>query len=152
VAILTLGGIPPDSELFQKLEAPADFYMVIPGGADTFQIRDNIRLLPHNSEMYHPDLIHAGDAVIGKLGYSTLAEVFQAGVPFGYMSRSDFRESAVLKAYVEENMYGLDFTEAELQDGTWLKRVPDLLAMPTRPPKMLNGADQAAEYILRVLE
>ena len=31
--------------------------------------------------VFHPDLVNASDAVIGKAGYNTLAEVFYAGTP-----------------------------------------------------------------------
>jgi hypothetical protein len=152
LAMLTLGGIPPASEQFRKLSTSADFYMIIPGGGDTYRIKDNIRLLPHHSGVYHPDLVNASDVVIGKLGYSTLAEVFQTGVPFGYFPRFDFRESAVQKAFIEENMVGLDLSEAELLEGAWVDRVPDLLAMPKKPQQRINGAEQAAEYILDILD
>ncbi len=51
----------------------------------------NIIFLPQNSAFYHPDLVNASDAVIGKVGYSTLAEVFHAGVPYGFITRSEFQ-------------------------------------------------------------
>jgi len=151
MVILTLGGIPPDFELFKKLPQRTDFYAVIPGGAETYQSFDNIRLLPHHSDFYHPDLIHASDAVISKLGYSTLAEAFYAGVPFGYIGRSDFRESAVLEKFVKENMQSLPLTESELEDGSWMDCIPNLLTLPKIKRQGVNGADQVAEYIFRLL-
>jgi len=151
LAILTLGGIPPDFELFKKLPTRHDLYVLIPGGAETYQAIDNIRLLPHHSDYYHPDLIRASDAVIGKLGYSTLAEVFHAGIPFGYITRLGFRESAVLEAFVKEHMQGLPLAEAELEDGSWMDCIPDLLTLPKIKRQRVNGADQVAEYIFRLL-
>jgi hypothetical protein len=35
------------------------------------QSKQNLVLLPHHSGFYHPDLVNASDAVIGKVGYST---------------------------------------------------------------------------------
>ena len=151
LVMLTLGGIPPDFELFKKLTTPHDLYVLIPGGAETYQSLENIRLLPHYSDYYHPDLIRAADAVVGKLGYSTLAEVFDAGIPFGYIPRIGFRESDVLEAFVNEQMQGLSLTEAELEDGSWMDCLQDLLARPKIKRKEVNGADQIAEYICRLL-
>lgn len=151
LVMLTLGGIPPDFKRFKQPQNPRGFYVIVPGGAETYQAKDTIRLLPHHSGVYHPDLVGACDAVIGKLGYSTLAEVFHAGLPFGYIPRHGFRESAVLEAFIKEHMQALPLTEAQLQDGSWIDRVPDLLARPKVRRKGMNGADQVARYIYRLL-
>jgi len=148
---LTLGGIPPAFALFESLPVSRDYYVIIPGGAQTFQAKDNIRLLPHHSGFYHPDLIHASDAVIAKLGYSTLAEVYHAGIPFGYIPRTGFRESAVMEIYVKAHVSSLALTEDALKDGQWMYRIPQLLAMPKVLRGGMNGAEQAADYISRVL-
>lgn len=151
LVMLTLGGIPPDFELFKKLPTRKDLYVLIPGGTETYQVLDNIRLLPHHSDYYHPDLIRASDAVVGKLGYSTLAEVFHAGLPFGYIPRFGFRESAILEAFVNKQMQGLPITEVELENGSWMDYISDLLALPKIKRQGVNGADQVAEYIFRLL-
>ena len=39
------------------------------------RVEKNLILLPHHSVFFHPDLVNASDAVVGKLGYSTLAAV-----------------------------------------------------------------------------
>ena len=48
------------------------------------------------------------DVVIGKLGYSTLAEAYQAGVPYGFIRRPGFRESDILADYVGARMSALE--------------------------------------------
>ena len=47
------------------------------------------------------------------LGYSTVAETYHAGLPFGYVLRSHFRESAVLQRFIESEMPGAEVPEAE---------------------------------------
>ena len=49
--------------------------------------------MPHHSAFYHPDLVNASDAVVGKLGYSTVAEAALAGVSYAYVPRNQFRET-----------------------------------------------------------
>ena len=106
-------------------------------------------LLPAHSEHFHPDLVAASDAVVGKVGYSTLAEVYAAGVPFGYVLRPDFRESQVLVDFIRRHMDGLSIDVAQFYRGGWLSVLPELLAMPRRKRRASNGARQIAEILCR---
>jgi hypothetical protein len=108
-------------------------------------------LMPHRSSFFHPDLINACDAVIGKVGYSTLAEVYHAGNPFGYVARQDFRESPALTAYIAQHMPGIAITPEQFDDGSWLSQLPQLLALPRLTRHEPNGADQAAHFICQLL-
>jgi len=101
-----MGGISSQYPFLEDLEERAHVTFIVPGGAQDIEAKGNLRLLPHRSGFFHPDLVHASDGVIGKVGYSTLAEVFQAGVPFGYIARPDFRESPCLASFIEEKMPG----------------------------------------------
>lgn len=150
--VVTLGGI-LIGDLIRRVPVPKDFYAVLPGGipdSDRPIYNGNLRLLPHHSGIYHPDLIHAGDAVIGKLGYSTLAEAYDAGIPFGYLGRQGFRESAVLESFVLDLMQGIALNEEQLQNGSWIDRAAELLAMPRQNRTGENGAEKVAEYILSI--
>ena len=69
-------------------------------------IEGHVTCLPHQSDYYHPDLIRAADVVVGKAGYSTLAEVYHAGTPFGCVGRSGFRETDILEAFMAAHMPG----------------------------------------------
>ena len=73
--------------------------------------------------------MNASDAVVGKVGYSTLAEVYQAGVPFGYVVRSNFRESAPMGAFIEKEMPGTLLDESEFSSGGWTDKLQDLLTL-----------------------
>ncbi len=152
MVLITMGGI---SETLPFVDQLADFdeniCFVVPGTSMNIPIdgekQKNIIFLPQNSSFYHPDLVNAADVVIGKIGYSTLAEVYHAGVPYGYIPRSDFRESSVFESYIQSNMEGFRINEKDFVSGAWLKQLYDLPALPKRSINEMNGADVAADYI-----
>ena len=149
VVMLTMGGISWRYTFLEQLKSHPQLHFVIPQAQVQLERQDNLILLPPQSDFYHPDLINAADAVIGKVGYSTLAEVYQAGIPFGYVARSKFRESPALTGYIESHMQGLPISETQFQDGAWLARLPDLLALPRFNRNGTNGADQVADFIFK---
>jgi UDP-N-acetylglucosamine:LPS N-acetylglucosamine transferase len=109
-------------------------------------------LLPHRSEFFHPDLVYAADAVVGKVGYSTVSEVYAAGIPFGYILREDFREAPALAAYIEQHIPGFQIEQAPFTAGQWLACLPQLLALPRAMRQGPNGADQVAQFVLSLCQ
>ena len=148
--MITMGGVPNRYDYVRNLEKYHQLYFIIPGASRRVIIQNNLRLLPHYSEFYHPDLINASDAVIGKAGYSTIAEIYYAGIPFGYISRPAFRESAKLTDFIKKNMSGISILEAELHNGRWMDKIPDIMALPGFKPNTTNGADQIADFIFNL--
>jgi hypothetical protein len=142
-----MGGVAWDYSFLKEVENRADLYLVVSGGNGHFPGRPNLKRLAPDSSIFQPDLVNACDAVIGKVGYSTLAEVYQAGLPFGYIERPQFRETTSLVDYIQAQMQGQRFTESELQNGSWLARLPALLALPRHRQTRANGADQIAQFI-----
>jgi UDP-N-acetylglucosamine:LPS N-acetylglucosamine transferase len=112
---------------------------------------DNVILLPHHSDFFHPDLTGAADAVIGKTGYSTIAEVYHAGVPFGYIACPHNPESALLTEFIENRMAGSEISETEFHEGSWLSQLQRLLDLPHIKRNEPNGADQIAQFMLGLL-
>ncbi len=152
VVLLTMGGTHWDYAFLQQLQSQPETYFIIPGAVDgAMEIRDNLVLLPHSSPFFHPDMINASDAVVGKVGYSTLAEVYRAGIPYGYVTRAQFVESAVLVDFVERQMAGLPISPAEFQSGAWVAKVPQLLSLPKITRIDPNGANIAAKFVMDVL-
>jgi hypothetical protein len=151
VVMITMGGIPESYPFVQDMGALPHIYFVLSGLHDNLQVPGNQVCLPHRSEFFHPDLVNASDALIGKLGYSTLAETYFAGVPFGYIGRDHFRESGVLMSFVREDMEGLPIDERDFYSGTFLSSIPRLLSMPRIERPGPNGAEQAARFILDIL-
>ncbi len=148
VVMVTMGGMQWDyADLASEL-AELPYYFIIPGGAKAVTVRDNIILLPHRSAFFHPDLIAAADALVGKVGYSTLAEVYYAGVPYGYVTRPYFQESQVIAAYVQQEMAGLPIKPDAFRAHQWVKRLPELLALPKIGRAGATGAQQVAQFII----
>lgn len=149
VILLTMGGVGWDYTFLEQLEQQPGVHFVIPGGSQQPERRRNLVLLPNHTSFFHPDLINAADVVIGKVGYSTLAEVYQAGAPYGYIPRLHFRESALLARYIESHMNGLAIPGADFAAGSWLARLPELLALPRLDRPTAGGAEQVARFILQ---
>ena len=150
--LLTMGGIEPGQYQFLRAlhEQPAHF--IIPGGSrDGIEREGNVVLLPHRSGFYHPDLMQACDAVVGKLGYSTLAEAALTGTPYAYLTRPNFRETARLGGFVQSELNGLEVAAEEFANGEWLRRLPDLLSRPRPTPMERNGAEAIAEFVIERL-
>jgi hypothetical protein len=147
MVLITTGGIKQGYGFLKQLKKQPDIHFVMPGAGPKMEIRDNYIILPHRSDFYHPDLVNACDAVVGKLGYSTLAEVYHAGVPFGYVMRSNFRESEPLAAFIEKEMQGVYLTEPEFSSGQWIVKLKDLLNLNRVKRRALNGAEQIGGFI-----
>jgi len=151
VVLVTMGGVPWQHRDLDTLGISADAFFVVPGASDRIERRGSLVALPNRSGLFHPDLVHAADAIVGKLGYSTLAEAYAAGVPFAYVARDSFRESEPLTSFVARRMAGLALTRHELEGGTWLGRVPELLSFPRREPPRENGSGAAARLVRELL-
>jgi hypothetical protein len=152
VIIITAGGVPKNYGFIEKLKTQTATHFIIPGASNSVDIQDNLILLPENSEFFHPDLVNASDAVIGKAGYSTIAEVYQAGIPFGYSARAHYRESEPLVSFIENKMHGFAIGQSEFNNGDWIQRIEDLLALPRVQKNTSNGAGQIAGFIASLLK
>jgi UDP:flavonoid glycosyltransferase YjiC (YdhE family) len=151
VVLVTLGGLQEEIPHLERLMELDPVQFIIPGSNGPMEKRKNLIILPRRSDFFHPDLMNASDAVIGKVGYSTLAEAYHAGIPLGYISRNTFRESTSLVSYVEGNMQGVELDESAFFNGQWSAAVPELIRFPRISRKVINGADQAAGYIFDLL-
>jgi UDP:flavonoid glycosyltransferase YjiC (YdhE family) len=151
LVLVSLGGVPDQAPIPLDARPQPGVVYALAGAAERLR-RDGPWLrLPHHSPVYYPDLVAASDAVIGKLGYSTVAEAYHAGVPFGYLPRAQFRESPILAEFVERQMPGLPVSAEAFQAGGWLPAAQALLEMPRVPRQRLNGADLAANFVVNLL-
>ena len=108
--------------------------------------------LPFHSPIFHPDLVNTSDAIIGKAGYSTIAEAFHAGVPFGFVPRLGFREAPILENFILENLHGFRIEEEAFFTGQWQRPLDKLLDVPVVRSMNSNGAGQAAKFIADIMQ
>jgi len=152
MVLISSGGVPYHFAFLDRLQRFPEIVFVVAGGSRQTDRRENVVLLPQQSEYFHPDLVAAGDVVVGKAGYSTIAEVYAAGVPFGFIARPENPESATLAEYAERQLSGLAIRESDFNTGRWLEQLPALFDLPRGPAGVPNGADQIAEFVVESLE
>lgn len=152
LVLITMGGIPGPTPFIEQMAAHSPVHFVLAGqSCIDAALPVNVHILPADAHTYHPDLTHACDAVVGKVGYSTLAEVWQAGVPYGYVMRPNFREAEVIARFARENMPSAPFTHREFLSGRWLDSLGRLLSLPRQAAQSANGAEAAAQFISKLL-
>lgn len=155
MVMITMGGIPAHFPFLEQIDAYEGVFFVLSGASDQVRSHENpnknLVLLPQHSAFFHPDLVHASDVVIGKAGYSTIAEIYFAGTPFGYVPRKRFRESEVLEFFIRKEMHGVSLDGEAFHEGAWLQTLPRLLDLTPIERRGPLGVDQAAHFIYDIL-
>ena len=147
LVLVTTGGLGQPLPYVADLRKRDDVTFVVTGAEQT--LRDgNLRLFRHAARIFTPDVIRASDWIVAKLGYGTLAEVWAAGRPLGYVGRKGFRETGPLRDFAQSEIPSLEITEADFSTGAWIDRIDDLLALHSAPAKTTNGSEPAARWII----
>jgi hypothetical protein len=147
VVLVTMGGTPVTYTFLNRLRRERQICFLLPGIGAEMKQEGNLVTLSARSRLRHPDLIAAADVVVGKVGYSTLAEVYHAGVPFGFVQRPDFPESRPLADYIRAKMPSLEIPPRDFEAGRWIQSLRPLLSLPRQSPGRPNGADRIAEFL-----
>ena len=152
LVLVTMGGIPISVDQVSFNFDDKKTFFVIPGSDVKTQItKENKIFLPHDHNFFHPDLVHASDIVIGKVGYSTIAEVYSAQVPFLYIPRENFRESIYLEKFIQTELNGSPIKLESFTDGTIKDDLQKVFDMPKRTNIVENGADLISANIINIL-
>ncbi len=151
MVLVSMGGVPDRFDFLSKLPADLKPLLVIPGADSRSRPHQRVLLLPVHSDYYHPDLIMAADALVGKTGYSTVAEAYQCGLAFGYIRRPRSPESDVLEEFIQRHLPSRPIAPEAYVDGSWVETLPELLGLGRARPAGENGAGQAARYIYGIL-
>jgi UDP:flavonoid glycosyltransferase YjiC (YdhE family) len=149
--LVTMGGVATRHRFTAQLKSRKDVYFILPQEISYPRHEGNLVHLPQRSGFFHPDLVRAADAVVGKAGYSTLAEVCHAGKPFGYVPAGGNRESSTLAAYADAFAPGMAISASAFESAGWLSDLDRLLQMPKMQP-LPNAANIAAAIILETVE
>ncbi len=147
--LISMGGVPAQFPFLETLRKLPEYTFLIPGSADAFQRDGNLVRMGHKSRFHHPDMINAADAIICKAGYSTIAEAYNTGTPMGYMLREHFPESPPFGEYIPNAMPSVQIDHRDWDSGRWTAKLPELLRLKRAVRTQPNGADQAADFLLR---
>ncbi len=124
-----------------------DVVFVCTGWCREDEFTGNLRFLGTDHFWYHPDLVAAADLVVGKCGYSTVAESFQGNAAYAYISRPEFRESPILEAFLDRNLLSWEITKEQLTSGSWLAQLANL-PQKKADAVQARGAEQIAHFVL----
>jgi hypothetical protein len=151
VVLVTMGGVPGPETPLDRLRPRRDVTFLMTGAARTERV-GNVLRLAHEEPLYLPDLVRASDAVVAKLGYSTLAETWRQGRPLLRVPRSGWPESPPLSAWADAHTPGFEMDESAFSAGAWLDCLDELLAVSGGPEHTRAGQDEIAEGLLPLLD
>ena len=148
VVVLTMGGVAQALPFLDRLRTLPDIRFLVTG-VDRTRREGNLHLFDNGTRIHLPDFLRAADAVVAKLGYSTVAEVWNEGLPMAFVTRADFRETEPMRRWVEAHLDGFEIPGEGFAEGGWIGRLPELVAMgrAERPA----GADAAVERPARTV-
>lgn len=150
ILVVTMGGYTEAMPFLGALEALQGVTVLVTGAHAT-ERRGNLRLFDNGTRLYMPHLVRAADAVVAKLGYSTVAEVWREGRPLAYVTRADFREMPPLRDWVSERIPGFEIRGEDFAAGGWIERISELLQTPAPAPQPRGGADMVVDYVVERL-
>jgi hypothetical protein len=148
LVVVTMGGYEEDLSFLPRLEAVSDTHFLVTGAHRT-ERQGRVHLYDNRTPLYMPDVLRAADAVVAKLGYGMVAEVWAEGLPFAQVTRPGFREMAALEAFADEQLAGFRLSDGDFAAGAWIDRLPELLATDRRPHEG-GGAGRVSEILLEV--
>jgi hypothetical protein len=145
---VSMGGVPGPELIPMATRLPDGVAIVLASRDGAGSRLPGVIRLGAEASFYYPDLVQAADAAAGKIGYSTLAELCPAGLPYAFVARADCPEAAVLAAFAQQHLPCLRLEPGALDNGRWLQRIADLLALPRASSTLTNAAGQAAAAVL----
>lgn len=146
--VVTMGGYGEELPFLDRLRKRRHERFLVTGAAGTGRA-GNLLLYDNATPLFMPDVLHAADAVVAKLGYGTLAEVWREGIAFAGVTRPDSREMPALEAFAEAELQGFVMSRDDFAAGSWIERLDELRALP-RTPRPKGGAQRVADVLARV--
>ncbi len=131
--------------------------LAIPGGTDDLLLLSTVprpslpRCFTVAREVPHACLVQAADVVVGKLGYSTVAESLIHGTPFLVFPRPGWPEEDPLFEALSSCVPTARMTSEALRSGEWLSMLRGLAAREHADGQPPYGADQIALVLAAAL-
>ena len=150
--LVTVGGMEGEIRIPMESHRLRDTFLLFPADKGSQRRAGNCIFVSKDTDLFYPDLIAASDLIIGKIGYSTLAEAYNSGIPYGYVIRSRFPESWILASFMEGHGRGAEVPEESLMNGSWISDIEKLVSIGRKPPRANNGAFEIARFLLSILD
>jgi len=150
IILLSFGGLGLERLPWEELRRLREYFFVATGKADISN--DNLLVLP-DEQPHYEDLVRAVDAIITKPGYGIVADAIAHRLPMLYTDRGEFPEYPRLVEALHECATVEFIPQSELLSGNIAPYLQTLLQKPPNWPAVpLNGAEVAAEKIIRLLD
>ena len=151
IILVTTGGISQNYTFLNEIKNDKRNFYILAGDFKNENAQENFILLPHNNRFYFPDLVNIADVVVGKVGYGTVAEAWGFNKPLIGIYRKDFKESAPMRKFVNQNLSGFEIKYQSFEDGSWIKKI-DRFTKKLKFKKSLcnfeeNGRNEVAKII-----
>lgn len=150
IILLSFGGLGLERMPWEKLRRLREYFFVATGKADISDA--NLLVLPDEQPQYE-DLVRAVDAIVTKPGYGIVADTIAHRLPMLYTDRGEFPEYPRLVEALRDCATAEFIPQSELLSGNIAPYLKTLLEKPPNWPAVpLNGAEVAAEKIIRLLD
>ena len=146
--LISMGGIPIENLEFDNFQPKSNLKFLIPvNNLSQIRLNDSVIYLPHNHNFFHPDLVNASSLVVGKVGYSTISEVYSTTKPFLFVGRKNFPESEILETYIQNHLISDRFEFDEIFSENWFSKIEKLINRRNPFQKPENGANLITSFI-----
>lgn len=140
LVLLSFGGLGPVAFAAGSGEDLSGFVFLGSGPAPKGLEADWIPLA-QPAPIPHEDVMAACDAVIGKPGYSTVAEAIAHGTRFLHLPRDGFREAAPLVEGLRRYARSSPMPREDFAAGRWRRHLDAVFAAPTPPDTLPDDGD-----------
>jgi UDP:flavonoid glycosyltransferase YjiC (YdhE family) len=148
--LLSFGGLGLERLPWERLGRLRDYFFIATGKTD---IRESNLLVLPDEQPHYEDLVRAVDAIVTKPGYGIVADTIAHQLPMLYTDRGEFPEYPRLVEALGDCSTAAYIPQSELLSGNIAPYLQALFQKPLNWPTVpLNGADVAAEKIIRLLD
>jgi len=150
IILLSFGGLGLERMPWEKLRRLREYFFVATGKA--YMSDGHLLVLP-DEQPHYEDLVRAADAIVTKPGYGIVADAIAHQLPMLYTDRGEFPEYPKLVEALHDCATAEFIPQSELLSGNIAPYLQTLLQKPPNWPAVpLNGAEVAAEKIIRLLD
>ncbi|MBI2534454.1 MAG: hypothetical protein HYW03_19900 [Deltaproteobacteria bacterium] len=150
IILLSFGGLGLERLPWERIRRLREYFFVATG--KTEMSIGNLLILPDEQRQYE-DLVRAVDVIVTKPGYGIVADAIAHRLPMLYTDRGEFPEYPRLVEALRDCATAEFIPQSELLSGNIAPYLQTLLQKPPNWPAVpLNGAEVAAEKIIKLLD